>query len=270
MGGLPDVNPRDIYDYAKKLEARIANLERRSPYTGTGMHPNGANGVEVDGDLIIDGNLDLNGAGTVDGSLTIGGSVSVDGAGKVGGTWMSDAFNGNLGTGAPGTTGWAFNNNRAILPELILRPGSVSNDALTDPVVPGVVNLTTNNFSVGVPWIDAVSTSLTVPAGCTRLLLTASVWLQLFNTKTSGGADGAGSDYIYTRIRLGATTGQHTSTGVSGNSGTATATSGMSALLSGLTPGSTVSLAGQASTDYVIATSTFNKVVATATLFWLK
>lgn len=234
------------------LRKEVAELRRRSVFTGTGMRPNGADGVEVDGDLIVDGNFDLNGQGTVSGRF------------------QSEAFNGNLTTGAPGTTGWAYDNNRAILPEVILRPGSIGNDALTDPVVPGVVNLSANNFPSSFPWFNAVSTSLTVPAGCSRLLLTASVWVQINNAKTSGGADGAGSDYIYARVSLGGTTGQHTSTGVSGNSGTATASSGLAGLLGGLTPGDTVTLAGQGSTDYANATSTLNKAVLAATLFWLK
>jgi len=252
MGKQPDINPRDLVDAVAKLTARVKSLESRSQWANSGARPNGANGVVVDGDLIVDGNLDLNGAGTVSG------------------TFVSEAFDGNLTTGAPGTTGWAYDNNRAILPEVILRPGSIGNDALTDPVIPGVVNLSDNNFASSFPWFNAVSTSLTVPAGCTRLLLTASVWLQINNSKTTGGADGAGSDYIYTRVVLGATTGQHTSTGVSGNSGTATAASGLSALLSGLTPGDTVTLAGQGSTDYANATSTLNKAVLAATLFWLR
>lgn len=237
---------RELTKDLEALRKRIRELEIRSPYAGTGMSPNGANGIEVDGDLIIDG------------------------AGTVGGTWMASEFDGDLATSDPGTTGWAFDDTRAILPELVLRPGSIANDSLTDPVVPGVANLTANNFSVGVPWQNVVSTSLTVPAGCTRLLLTSSVWLQLFNTKTTGGSDGNGGDYMYTRVTVGGVTGQHTSTGVSGNSGTATATSGLSVLLTGLTPGGSVSLAGQGSTDYVISTSTFNKAVLTATLSWLR
>ena len=195
-----------------------------------------------------------------------GSGMELDGVGGV----QSDDFDGDLAAGNAGTTGWAMNAVRAAFGELILRPGSIGNDSLTDPVVPGVVNLSANNFSSDFPWFDAVSTSLTVPAGCTRLLLTASAWTQINNAKTTGGADGLGSDYIYTRVTVGATTGQHTSTGVSGNSGTATASSGLAALLTGLTPGSTLTLAGQASTDYTNVASTLNKAVLVATLSWLR
>lgn len=46
MGKQSDMSPRDIYAYAEKLEQRIRSLEARSPFTGTGVHPNGVGGLD--------------------------------------------------------------------------------------------------------------------------------------------------------------------------------------------------------------------------------
>lgn len=73
MGALPDINPRDLVDAVNKLTRRVKALEDRSPYTGSGTRPNGQDGLVVDGDLIVDGNLNITDVGRL--SFPAGGSL---------------------------------------------------------------------------------------------------------------------------------------------------------------------------------------------------
>lgn len=148
--------------------------------------------------------------------------------------------------------------------------GKISNDALTNPVIPQVLNLSQTTFAVGVPFAEIVGADVTVPAGFTQLLVSASEWLQLYNAKTTGGNNGTGGDYIYAQVVIGGTSGQFTATGVSGNGGTATATSGLAQLITGLTPGGTVRVSAYGATDFSVASSVSNKCLLIATLSWLR
>ena len=149
--------------------------------------------------------------------------------------------------------------------------GKISNDALTDPVIPGVANVTTNSFSLSNAFVERAGVDLTVPSGCTRLLATCSVWLQAFNQNTTGGSNGAGADYVYVYASIGGTNGDYKATGISGSNGTASTGSGLSALLSGLTPGGTVRLSAYCSSQYtVIAASSNNSATLSASLMWLR
>lgn len=149
--------------------------------------------------------------------------------------------------------------------------GKVSNAALTEPVVPGVVNLYAENFSLGAAFVERVGVNLTVPADCTRLLASMSAWLSAYNPNTTGGSDGTGSDFLYVYCRIGSTSGKYNPTGISGNGGTASASGGFGQLLSGLTPGDTVRVAAWCSAQYTtIPADAYNYVSVTGTLNWLR
>ena len=170
-----------------------------------------------------------------------------------------------------GVSGYSFKSDgNAEFNDLTLRGGIIGNDALTDPVVPQVINIRTTNFAVGIPFAEVLGQTVTVPSGCTRLQITQACWLQLLNAKTTGGNNGAGGDYIYVQPVVGGTVGDYTATGVSGSSGTATASSGMGQLFTGLTPGDTLRVSAYGATDYGITASTSNKCLLTATLNWLR
>lgn len=161
--------------------------------------------------------------------------------------------------------------NTIIGGTLSLPAGIINNDALANPVIPGVVNASATNFGLGSgSFADVVSASATVPSGCARLLATASGWIDCYNQKTTGGNNGSGGDYLYCKIKVGSTVGLRTATGVSGSNGQATAGSGYSALLTGLTPGSSVSLSTQGVSDYGIDPNTGNIAILSATLLWLR
>ena len=58
-----------------------------------------------------------------------------------------------------------------------LAAGSVGYAALVAPTLPAAVNLTTTAFAPTATWAEVAGLDLTVPADCTRLLVTASAWV---------------------------------------------------------------------------------------------
>lgn len=173
----------------------------------------------------------------------------------------------------PGTAGNYFGGDGAVLNSLYLRPGSVANDWLTSPVVPGIAREVATNFALTAgTLVEKAGTDLVVPDGCTRLLCTATGRLYAVNTHTTGGADGTGTDALYVALKLG--TGSATlatPTGISGNGGFATTTTAESYSLSGLTPGSTLRLGVYGACGYVnFAANVDNRVSYAATLIWLR
>lgn len=125
-----------------ELYARVAELERANPLINAHV-PNG-------------------------GTLALG----------TGAVIKSDNFDGDLSVPSVGTQGWALGgpSNVAALATLLLRPGSVGNDALTSPVafdsnhnVANSVAYTTTAFT------HSASTTLVVPAGFTKALVMMGV-----------------------------------------------------------------------------------------------
>lgn len=188
-----------------------------------------------------------------------------------GGGMESDSFDGDLATNDAGTTGWAFNDQKVALGEVILRPGSVSNDALANPVIPQVARLYTEGFSLTTSYASKDSASITVPDGCTRLLAVVSASMYCVNQNTTGGSDGSGGDAIYVRATLAGSNTGGSPVGLSGSNGFTTTTSSDSFQLTGLTPGGTVAFGVEGKSGYQsIPSYVDNWVKAVATLIWLR
>ncbi|MER7070976.1 hypothetical protein [Terrabacter sp. NPDC000476] len=259
---------RTLAGEIQALRRELAEVKRRSPYAGAGMAPNGNNGVQVDGDLIVSGNFKLDGQGDVDGSLDVGGSLRLDGTGTVGGTWKSSQFDGNLGTGAPGTTGWAFDDSRAILPELVLRPGSIGNDSLTEPVRAARLHDDAKGFGVGTAFATILTATITVPAGYTQaLIMSACVGATAYNNTTA-------VDFLYTRLVVspgGLLAGWAIGSVDVDASGTGVSYDFRSGLLTGLTPGTTLTFTGQVSSAFgAWAGASYNVANLDAAILWLR
>jgi hypothetical protein len=93
----------------------------------------------------------------------------------------------------------------------------------------------------------------------------------MINPRTTGGADGAGTDAIFVSVKLGATASTATPTGVSGSNGFATTTCDESFNLAGLTPGSTIRLGVHGCSGYQsLAAHPDNRASYSATLVWLR
>lgn len=232
MGALPDINPRDYGQILRGLIADVKNLKRNSPWARSGMRPNGDNGVVVDGDLIVGGNLRLDGKGTVSG------------------TWQSADFDGDLAAGNAGTKGWAFNSLRAAIGELFLRPGSVTNDSLANPVLVEAIYDSRTAFALTTTMTNIRTKTLTVPPGFTKAAVSIVVRVFARNPNTAGGYDTFGGDYLYGQANINGFNGYALPLAVSGNGGSGTNNSPFSAVLTGLSPGAAISLQIAAQTAF--------------------
>src|SRR5690348_4794921 len=171
----------------------------------------------------------------------------------------------------PGTVGNYFGGDGMVINQAYFRPGSVSNDALTSPVVPGVHKVNNNGFPVTLSWAEVVGGNVTVPDNCTRLLATSSVWVYAINPNTTGGSNGTGGDTLWCYIDIGGSSGEVYGLGLSGSGGYTTATSGFSVLKTDLTPGGTLRIKGMASSGYAsLGSDSFNAATISTTLIWLR
>jgi len=234
MGKQPDINPRDLVDALVKLTARVKSLEQRSPYTGTGMAPNGLGGVQ------------------------------------------STGFDGDLAAGNAGTKGWALNDTDAAFGTLHLRPGSIGNESLTNPVDGKVGNVSASGFTLGAgAFTELAGQNLIVPTGFTQALVTAGATVFSYNPNTTGGSNGQGGDAVYCYAQVttpaGAVGSHANPVGVSGSGGYATSFSSAGFELNGLTPGSTLRLAVYGCSAYQnLAANPDNYANAYASVVWLR
>lgn len=172
--------------------------------------------------------------------------AKVDGKGAI----QSDNFDGDLANLDAGTTGWAMNADRAAFGELILRPGSIGNDSLTNPVAVESVYDSFGGFGLTTSMVNIRTKTVPVPAGFTKAAVSITVRVFAVNMGTTGGYDGLGGDYLYGQANINGYNGYALPLAVSGNGGSGTNISPFSAVLTGLTPGSSVSLQIAAQTAY--------------------
>ena len=161
----------------------------------------------------------------------------------------------------------------AITGTLSLPSGIINNDALTSPVVAGIVNQTATGFTVPVnpTWGNAVSTTITVPPGCTQLLATCTAEAYAINPNTTGGSNGTGGDILDCRVLLNGSASAGYGIGLSGSNGFTSSSSSGSFEFSGLTPGATLSIATQVLAVYqAFGSNVDNKATINATLVWLR
>lgn len=191
---------------------------------------------------------------------------------NVSGQLQGSGFDGDLDVDDVGTTGWALSATKAAMPELLLRPGSIGNDALTNPVVPGVVNEVNTGFGVlAGSWSDAVTFDAVVPADCSRLLVHASGMGFCVNPNTTGGSNGAGGDILELRVTAGSMIGMTNGVSISGSNGQTGITDHVAALLTGLTPGGSVTLKTQVMSGFQgFGTNPTNQANLSAILIWLR
>lgn len=247
----------------KGIESSISFIHEKlnNVLANTGLSVPSPGVVECDGTFNVVGTENISGDLNVTGSATIGGPTSITGLTTVSGTDGIESSN-----YVAGTSGWKFDGT-----SLEANTGVIGNGALANPVTPGVVNASSSNFGLGSgAFADVVATTVAVPSGCTQLLVSGAGWIDCYNQKTTGGNNGSGGDYLYCKIKVGSAAGNSTATPVSGSNGNATATSGYSALLTGLTPGGSVSISAQGVSDYGIAVNTGNIAILSATLLWLR
>lgn len=116
------------------------------------------------------------------------------------GSVQSDDFDGDLSTDNAGTKGWALSSLKAAFGELILRPGSIGNDSLTNPIQADINGGNGAGASVSTTSTVKATTSLTVPAGFTMALVRADALGEAVNST-------AASDYLYVEAAIQGTGG---------------------------------------------------------------
>lgn len=175
----------------------------------------------------------------------------------------SDDFDGDLDAGDAGTKGWAMNAVRAAFGELILRPGSIGNDALTNPVIPqSVWKGTTAPFGLAVAWSTLVSQALVVPAGVSSVQVIGFVRLVATNTTAT-------KDYLYSDFVIeGLSCGGFATPVDAGDPGTSFCS--FARTLTGLTPGDTITLSAAGSSGFAPWGSTDNVCQISASVTWYR
>lgn len=214
-----------------------------SAFFGTGIHPNGDGGMDLDGTLNVDGEI-------------------VARSGVV-----------RSGNFKAGTAGWRANADGDLeVNDITLRGGIIGNDALTTPVIPAVVNTIGTGFGlIAAAWSTVSTQTVTVPAGVTQLLAHASGMCFAVNPNNTGGSNGTGGDFIQARVCIGSVNGLTAGVAVTGSNGQTSVSCSVAALLSDLTPGSTFTITTQAASGIQnFSANGANQANTSATLLWLR
>lgn len=106
----------------------------------------------------------------------------------------------------PGTQGNYFGFDGAVLNALYLRPGSVSNDELANPVAAGFFE-GSGNATLTVPGSYLFTGTITIPAGFTKAIVLC--------TATTGGTNGSGAgDNLYCQPQINGVNGEQIAAGI--------------------------------------------------------
>ena len=138
------------------MERQITELRAANPFAAMGVKPM-PDGLIVEGYETINGPLEVNGESTINGDQEVNGD---------------SVFNGSMAINGP----------------LILQPGSIENDALTNPLSPQTAHADVANFALATgPNAEMVRATVTVPAGYTQALVMASA--SMGNRNPTGAVD---------------------------------------------------------------------------------
>lgn len=183
-----------------------------------------------------------------------------DGQGGV----VSNDFDGDLSVGNAGTKGWALNSAAAAFGSLFLRPGSVGNDSLANPVAPQYVYDYTSNFALSTTIAHIRRTTITVPPGFTSAVVNVTGRVYAVNGT-------AGLDYLYAQTNISGFNGLALPLPVSASGGSGTNVSPFAVVLSGLTPGGTFSIDVDAQTAFgAWDANTANTMDVSGTILWFR
>jgi hypothetical protein len=141
----------------------------------------------------------------------------------------SDDFDGDLDAGNAGTTGWAFNSARVAIGELLLRPGSIGNDSLTNPVLPGALSDESTGFGITTTSATKLLGTIAVPSGFTSAAIFATARTFALDKSTTSP-----TDYLYSHLTLGGISAAEVPLAVSYNGGSGTSISPLAVVLTSL------------------------------------
>lgn len=225
--GLPSYrHPDGAQEMAKEFEEIYRQIRALRRAIGGGLTIDGTNG-----DLVIPGRKNIR--------------LGTDGDGS--GALLSSSFDGT-DFANPGTQGNYFGDDGLVLNDVKFRPGSVGNDALTNPVRGDVSTAATSGFALGTAMATLTSATWTVPDGFNQAQVFGSAKVFAYNPT-------AGLDYLQARSRIvrvsdGAeVTGVVTPTAVSASNGSGTSI-GLGVAVVQLNPGDQIRLEVQGSSSF--------------------
>jgi hypothetical protein len=164
----------------------------------------------------------------------------------------------------PGTHGNYFGGDGAILTNLLLRPGAIINDWLQSPVKAGFLFNSINTFGLSTTMTNIQTVNVTIPAGFTSLA--CIIIGRVYATNNT-----AGLDYLYGQTNVNGYNGNSYPLPVSASGGTGTNVSPFAVLLTGLTPGASVSFQMAAQTAFgPWASSASNGSELNGLLLWFR
>jgi len=237
MSKLPETGP-SLLRHLRQQQRQMVRQADSSAFARSGTAVTAEGVTTVDGEHIVDGSE------TVNGPLAVHGTAAFDGNTTIGG-------------------------NLVVAGTLSLPNSIIGNDALTNPVVPGVANGLVAGFTLGASSSgEYAGIDLLVPSGCTSLLLNATARI----TVTGGSTIGAISievDLADASTPPVATGGETFTMGV-GVGERITVSAGLATLATGLTPGSTLHLGTFVSSLGAIPANGTNVVALDTTLLWLR
>jgi hypothetical protein len=173
-------------------------------------------------------------------------------------------------------TGMTIDSNLALTGTLSLPAGIIGNDALTSPVVPQSVFGSVSNFALTarhpVTTADVISTTtITVPAGVTSAVVTVLSRVFAINNNSTGGTNGAGSDYLYAQTGIAGFLDTCLPLSTGGSGGSNINISPFAKVLTGLTPGGTFTITIGACSDYLNwAASASNLATVSGNILWFR
>jgi len=214
-----------IKRYVRQQTRQIERQASSSAFNLSGTSVTAEGVVTVDGEHHVVGALVVDGIETVNGPLAVHGTADFDGDTTIGG-------------------------NAAITGTLSLPNGIINNDALANPIKVQSIQLDVSNFAVTTSWATLVSSTITVPAGFTSAAVTVTGQVGCYNTHTTGGSDGAGSDFLLCRPFVGAVEGIPIGAQFPGNNWWGNTVTLLSTVKTGLSGGDTFLVGVGASVDY--------------------
>lgn len=165
----------------------------------------------------------------------------------------------------PGTAGNYFGGDGAVIHDLYLPPGSISNDVLATPLVIVQGNNNALNFALSTTEKPLVSIVFTVPEGFTKFSVMSSGGLAAVNNTTGS------LDYLNARIWISTYYGDVLFQPVSGNGGSGHVSVSKQGQLENLVAGQQFDVSLRASVDFASWPADQSNIATLSALaFWLR
>jgi hypothetical protein len=197
-------------------------------------------------------------------------SVPASGVTQVDGSLVVQNGEAKSGNYVPATSGWHLGSDgKAEFKDITLY--DLPDSMLANPTSPQAIYDYVQNFGLTTTLTNIRTTLITIPDGFTKAAVTITVRVYAINPNTTGGYDTHGGDYLYGQANINGYNGFALPLAVSGSSGSGTNISPFSTVLTGLTPGGTISLQIAAAVNFAAwAAQTQNTAEISGSVQWYR